>query len=171
MLEPIPAARPEVALNFRPALGGHHVAKALRLIAVVGVCGWLPAACGAPEKVGGENWAGPASTPATSEYTPPRAVEREVEGHVALACLQAPEGRLLNCRITYESPQGYGFGASALRASSNMIVRSHAVPVGEITVVPVNFCPRAGMTGCERWTPSVEMGWGGRRRLAPSPRP
>lgn len=40
------------------------------------------------------------------------------EGAVDLACTVAVSGRLSDCRVVEETPEGHGFGASALKAAS-----------------------------------------------------
>jgi hypothetical protein len=46
---------------------------------------------------------------------PSRAWERGVGGHVTLTCLIDRHGLAERCRVLYESPQGYGFGAAGLQ--------------------------------------------------------
>jgi hypothetical protein len=142
--------------------------KLLNLAALSAACGLLLGGC-VPEHVMGENWAGPSSSPGDREFTSRAAVEDHVEGHAVIACRQLAEGRISGCRLTYEAPLGYGFGAAALRMSEEMVIRSHAVPIGEQTVVPVNFCPKADMPACQHWKPVVETDAEGRQRLAMPP--
>jgi protein TonB len=52
-------------------------------------------------------------------YYPPRALARNIEGAVRLNCLVRTSG-LLECAVTSETPQGWGFGEAALR-----IARAH----------------------------------------------
>jgi len=51
-----------------------------------------------------------------SRYYPSRALARGVEGEVLLDC-RVSTGGALDCSIIAESPQGWGFGAAALRIS------------------------------------------------------
>jgi hypothetical protein len=46
---------------------------------------------------------------------PSRAWERGLAGHVTLTCLIDRHGLAERCRVSYEHPQGYGFGAAALQ--------------------------------------------------------
>jgi len=104
----------------------------------------LLAGCTVPEQVRSPVWVGPASTPDGQELTPERAALAEVNGHVVLLCRShAEDGRLTDCRIAYESPRGWGFGAAALRVSANVDVRRTRLgpvrPDG-LVLLPVRFC-------------------------------
>lgn len=46
---------------------------------------------------------------------PSRAQDRGVEGQSTMRCLVSMEGRLEACRVTSETPAGYGFGQAAVR--------------------------------------------------------
>ena len=144
--------------------------RLLNLAASAIAAGLLLGGC-VPEHVMGENWNGPTSSPSDREFTSQAAVDRHVEGHVAISCRQAPEGRIVDCRVVHEFPTGYGFGSAALRMSRDMVIRSHDVPVGEITVVPVNFCPKADMPDCAHWKPVETRDAQGRQGLIFPPTP
>jgi len=67
---------------------------------------------------------------ATPEY-PEAAMSSQIAlASARLACLVPPDGRFEQCRVLYESPDGLGFGRSALVAAQNSTV---ALPAGDIS--------------------------------------
>ena len=49
---------------------------------------------------------------------PLKAQRDGVEGIVGLVCIIGPEGWLKDCQVTYDSPEGYGFGQAALQLAA-----------------------------------------------------
>lgn len=57
-------------------------------------------------------WAVP---PAPNEHDfPLAALDAGIGGAASVACLAMPDGRVRDCRVTTETPAGYGFGESAI---------------------------------------------------------
>lgn len=109
-------------------------------LVVVALC--ASALSGCVETVQGENWGGAGVWTGQDRLTPKRALAEHVEGVAVLVCRQAEAGRLSDCRIGLEAPEGYGFAEAAMRMSGQMkIVPAEQRPVGEILTMPVSFCP------------------------------
>lgn len=119
-----------------------RLAPALLLAAVA--AGAL-VSCTTPEEVRSPIWTGSPSTPSGQEFTPERALREGKAGHVMVLCRSHVEdGSVSDCRVAYEYPKGYGFGASALRMMSGIDVRRTtrgAVRPDGLVLVPVRFCP------------------------------
>jgi protein TonB len=45
---------------------------------------------------------------------PDKALYASKSGHVVMHCSVTPEGKLSDCKITQETPKGFGFGAAVL---------------------------------------------------------
>jgi len=125
------------ALHHRPAW--IIVAAALAL---------LVSACGTPEKIEGDNWAGPHETPGGRELTPEAAIRRGIAGWVLLQCVAGPQITAEKCFVIAETPEGWGFGAGALRGAADVKVTSaqhfaggHIPVPGESFQLPFVFCP------------------------------
>lgn len=58
--------------------------------------------------------------------TPPAAMARGVSGAVLLQCVANERDRLEQCHVLFESPEGLGFGAAALRLSNVFRIAPHA---------------------------------------------
>jgi hypothetical protein len=58
-------------------------------------------------------------------------------GRASLHCVADAEGRLAGCRVTSETPAGYGFGDSALKLAASM--RMEAGEAGRGVDLPVRF--------------------------------
>ncbi len=53
-----------------------------------------------------------------SSFYPPRAARQDINGRARIKCLIAADGRLADCRVLSEAPQGEGFGAAAIALSA-----------------------------------------------------
>lgn len=77
-----------------------------------------------------------------SSFYPARAARHDINGRARIKCVVAADGRLADCRVLSESPQGEGFGAAAVALSSKFRLLPPDVPVGsqspEITI-PIVF--------------------------------
>lgn len=51
---------------------------------------------------------------ANEDSIPDKAREEGVSGAATVSCEGSPEGAVINCRIENETPEGYGFGQSAM---------------------------------------------------------
>jgi protein TonB len=87
----------------------------------------------------------PAAQPAASQplrYYPEAAQKLGVEGDVTLDCQATPAGRLEDCKLLSETPQGYGFGDTALQLAPSFQLNA-GTPGGELpkgrVIVPMNF--------------------------------
>jgi TonB family protein len=73
---------------------------------------------------------------------PDRAISARRSGDVTLACLVQPQGTL-NCAVVSESPEGYRFGAAALRVVREARVAetftNGQTAVGQQITVPIRF--------------------------------
>jgi protein TonB len=77
-----------------------------------------------------------------SRYYPPRAMERNQEGHVQLRCTVSADGRIA-CAVISEDPSGWGFGDAAIRISHSFRMAAQTAdgrPTsgGQVTV-PITF--------------------------------
>jgi len=77
-----------------------------------------------------------------SSFYPARAARQDLNGRARIKCVVAADGRLADCRVLSESPQGEGFGAAAVALSSKFRLLPPDVSVGsqppEITI-PIVF--------------------------------
>jgi protein TonB len=46
-----------------------------------------------------------------------------VEGAATVGCVVQPDGALTDCQVISETPQGYGFGAAAVKAAARFRMR------------------------------------------------
>lgn len=132
------------------------------------------AGCTTPEKVHSPIWVGAAETPDGQEFTPERAIADERAGYVMVLCRSHVEdGSVSDCRVAYEFPKGYGFGASALRMMGGIDVRrttrGNVRPDG-LVLVPVRFCPVEGVDCGAPPDGDWPLHWGD-PRLEPVPLP
>jgi TonB family protein len=78
---------------------------------------------------------------------PAGALERGVRGRVVLTCRIDVHGLAERCRVAWEAPQGYGFGAAALALRPTFKLSPREGPGGPIDAdmnVEVEFRPPAG---------------------------
>jgi len=78
-----------------------------------------------------------------AEHYPGVAAGLEIEGRATIACAVNLEGKLVDCEVTSEAPQGLGFGAAALAMSQSFKMRpqmQNGSPVegGEVRI-PLRF--------------------------------
>jgi hypothetical protein len=117
-------------------------------------------ACDTPEQVRSPNWTGPRETPAGREYTPERAVRRNVAGWALLQCHAGPRQTSTGCVVLAEAPAGWGFGDSALRMSEGVSPRvasaGFSLPKeGGLFREPILFCPPDDTTCPARMRPEI----------------
>jgi hypothetical protein len=81
------------------------------------------------------------------------------EGSADIDCAVAPGGRLADCRVVKETPDGFGFGAAALRLSA--LFRMKDGHKGERTRIPINFALSAAPGGADEviMTKKRELSW------------
>jgi protein TonB len=76
------------------------------------------------------------------EY-PDRARRQNVEGRAVIRCTVAATGKLTQCNVVSETPEGYGFGAALLKLSKRFTMQpktKDGVAVDGATVtIPMNF--------------------------------
>ncbi|HEY8617655.1 hypothetical protein [Phenylobacterium sp.] len=124
----------------------------VRAFTAVAAASILLAACTTtPETVSGASWMGPATTPAGQELMPDAAIRQRVSGWVLLACRAGQGATAEACMVLGEAPQGWGFGAGALRARTGVVAREfiyrppwasdRPVEAGDHFLVPMIFCP------------------------------
>lgn len=76
---------------------------------------------------------------------PERAVRARVSGEARLRCRVETGGRLSQCKVVSESPQGFGFGQAALRLAQAHLIRPMviddrvAIPVGRDVEFKLGF--------------------------------
>jgi TonB family protein len=77
------------------------------------------------------------------QYYPPRAMDLGREGFSSIKCIVTASGSVENCTIVSETPDGYGFGAAALRLSALFKMKMTAPdgqPVqGKSVVIPISW--------------------------------
>ena len=103
-----------------------------------------PAIPVAPELVPPRHCPGPPPTPGDAKskgparYYPERAMRANLSGKVVMDCLVLTGGTLADCKLVSETPEGYGFGESALKMSVLFKMKG-----GECSrvQVPVSFKP------------------------------
>ncbi|HWA22473.1 MAG TPA: energy transducer TonB [Caulobacterales bacterium] len=76
----------------------------------------VPPAPPPPAQITGATWLKRPGSREFDRYYPPRAMEREKEGRVVLNCSVNADGTI-NCRVSSETPDGWGFGDAALQIS------------------------------------------------------
>ena len=82
-------------------------------------------------------------------FYPPRAARREISGKVTMVCQVKADGRLADCRITSETPEGEQFGQAALRLAPKfrMIPPDDLRPnPGQVTIPLVFQIPEPSQT-------------------------
>lgn len=63
------------------------------------------------------NWVRQPTAEQMDRAFPDRAIQRGVSGSASLNCLVEVNGRVTDCRVTHETPGGYGFGRAAQSVS------------------------------------------------------
>lgn len=79
------------------------------------------------------------SVPATSDMArvaPDRAISEGIDGGAVLACAVSPKNRMEHCEVTFEAPEGMGFGAAALRLAPLFRIRP-GDPPGQLINIPI----------------------------------
>jgi TonB family protein len=128
----------DLDVRIEPAAAGERPMRfRLNLPASAGSLDRALSACGAsladewdlrPRAAGGLTWA----QQVLPEY-PEAAATRDIGlASVRLACIVPANGRLEECRVLYEAPDGLGFGRNALVAARNSSV---ALPAGDLSDV------------------------------------
>ncbi|MEJ0023726.1 MAG: energy transducer TonB [Alphaproteobacteria bacterium] len=96
----------------------------------------------APAQIVGATWLKRPGAREFDRYYPPRAAEREKEGRVVLNCQVSADGSI-NCRVSSETPDGWGFGDAAVQISkyfkmAPMTANGQPTSGGTISV-PITF--------------------------------
>ena len=106
------------------------------------------------------DWVAKPSNDDMAEAYPPLANTFDVAGHVVLACKVAITGRVTDCRVTSETPKGWGFGAAALKVAPLFQMAPSTIG-GSATVsdvrIPIRFALPPGRSGDSR-TAAVAVG-------------
>ena len=71
-------------------------------------------------------------------YYPEQAMNAGKEGRASIRCAVADDGTARDCSVLSEDPEGWGFGAAALRLAPLFRLKPGAKPGGAITI-PINF--------------------------------
>ncbi len=77
-----------------------------------------------------------------SRYYPTRARREHVTGYALLRCEVTPTYGVRGCRVTTETPPGYGFGESALKVAALMTLPEKDRPIarpGQQINLPIRF--------------------------------
>ncbi len=83
-----------------------------------------------------------ANDPDPAHYYPDRAQRMEKGGSALISCIADPQGVLSGCELVSEAPEGWDFGAAALRmARAGLIRKPPAAGVAGKVIVPVVFEP------------------------------
>jgi protein TonB len=76
------------------------------------------------------------------EY-PARAFRQNVEGRAVIRCTVMSSGKLTQCHVVSETPEGYGFGAALLKLAKRFVMKPETidgVPVeGANVTTPMRF--------------------------------
>lgn len=70
-------------------------------------------------------------------YYPEKALAREISGKATIRCWIVDDGGLTDCKVVSESPEGLGFGQSALNMSN--LYRMKPDGAGLLVDVPIDF--------------------------------
>jgi hypothetical protein len=84
-----------------------------------------------------------ASQPA-SVFFPARAQRLATNGHAVIDCAADTAGVLTDCQLVSEAPDGWGFGAAALKAAEAKSIRQIAMTAEGRTLVSITFDARNG---------------------------
>lgn len=111
-----------------------------------------------PVPVAEADWAKRPSREDMARFYPERATREGVGGDVSLACAVVKGGALSGCKVSIETPQGYGFGEAALKLVETYAIRPERAAVWVTSdrqvLVPVRFRPDASQApGVERLPP------------------
>ncbi len=74
----------------------------------------------APSVITDPSWRREPTAEEMADQYPLKAIDAWVEGKVVIVCRVATTGKLNNCRVVSEEPQGLGFGNAALGVSGSM---------------------------------------------------
>jgi protein TonB len=73
-----------------------------------------------------------------AKFYPDKALDVGKEGGAVLKCTVKKDRFLANCAVASETPEGFGFGDSALKLSKLFKMKSAAKPGSRITI-PIQF--------------------------------
>lgn len=79
-----------------------------------------------------------------STFFPPRAQRLATSGHAVIDCAADATGVLTDCQLVSEAPDGWGFGAAALKAAEAKSVRQAPMTPEGRTLVSIVFDARRG---------------------------
>ncbi len=114
--------------------------------AAIGIAASLLSGCGTPEQINGANWSGSLESARGREFTPERAIRRQISGWALLSCAAGENLSVKDCVVFGEYPQSQGFGDAALRMQSNLKAQDatqfggHQPKPGERLLFPISFC-------------------------------
>lgn len=86
-----------------------------------------------------EAWLMRPSTEVIQGYFPQSARGAGVEGEARIRCYVGPAGEMTACAIARETPDGFGFGETALSATRHYRLRPGALPVGAPVTLSVQY--------------------------------
>jgi TonB family protein len=90
------------------------------------------------------DFAASSKDPDPAHYYPDRAQRMEMSGSALLSCTADPQGGLSDCALLSEAPEGWDFGAAALKmARAGLIRKAPPNGLGGKIVVPVTFSPKS----------------------------
>ncbi len=72
------------------------------------------------------------------KYFPEKALDNGKEGGAVLQCTVTKDRALTRCAVSSETPEGFGFGAAALKLSALFKMKPAAKPGSRVTI-PIQF--------------------------------
>jgi TonB family protein len=111
----------------------------LALVMAVAIDGEAPE----PLLVTEPQWKPVGSEASPLRYYPEVALKSGVEGRAKIRCIVGLDGRLEACEVLNEAPEGYAFGAAAIRMSElfhmKLLDKQGKSTPGGIVEVPIRF--------------------------------
>ena len=79
----------------------------------------------------------PSAAQIQAQY-PPRALDNQVQGRAIIECVVSPAGKLADCHVYDEQPNGYGFGQAALDLAGDFTLKPRLID-GDPAAGPVRI--------------------------------